>query len=118
MFGSKMKTDKNSAYKKPSPYSNDASTILPKKSANELDDNALESDSISCGPLLSRLLSAVLKDDNDKSELQSSKIIRDGGLPRTGGEDDIQSFRNNNNDSVDMTLSQENGPSVQTPDSD
>lgn len=114
----KDENDKNSAYKKPSPYSNDASTILPKKSANELDDNALESDSISCGPLLSRLLSAVLKDDNDKSELQSSKIIRDGGLPRTGGEDDIQSFRNNNNDSVDMTLSQENGPSVQTPDSD
>lgn len=74
----KDENDKNSAYKKPSPYSNDASTILPKKSANELDDNALESDSISCGPLLSRLLSAVLKDDNDKSELQSSKIIRDG----------------------------------------
>lgn len=113
----KDENDKNPAFKKTPPYLNDTSAILPKKSANELDDNVLETDSISCGPLLSRLLSAVLKDDNDKSEFQSSKTIRDSEVPRTGGENDMQSPRNNNNDSMDMTLPQ-NGPSVQTPDSD
>ncbi|CAI4058399.1 histone acetyltransferase NGG1 SKDI_04G3970 [Saccharomyces kudriavzevii IFO 1802] len=114
----KDENDKNPAFKKISSHLNDASAILPKKSANEIDDNLLETESISCGPLLSRLLSAILKDDNDKPELQSSKTTGGNEVPRIREEEDVTSLRNNNNDGTDMSLSQEHGPSVRTPDSD
>ncbi|CAI4055579.1 hypothetical protein N7582_000376 [Saccharomyces uvarum] len=115
---SKDENDKNSAFKKTPPHLNDASAILPKKSANELDDNVLETESVSCGPLLSRLLGAILKDDDDKPDLQSSKITRDNEPPRIKEEDKVSSPINNRTDGADMSLSQETGPSVRTPDSD
>lgn len=45
--------------------SEDLTSILPKKSASSLNDSMLESEEISCGPLLSRLLSAILQDEKD-----------------------------------------------------
>ena len=87
----KDENDKNPGFKKTPSHLNDASAILPKKSANELDENVLETESISCGPLLSRLLSAVLKDDNGKSELHSSKITGDNEVPKVREEESISS---------------------------
>ncbi|SCU81846.1 LADA_0C01420g1_1 [Lachancea dasiensis] len=50
----------------------DPSSILPKKSSSDLNDDALETDEISCGPLVSRLLSAIMKDETkDENELDS-----------------------------------------------
>lgn len=56
------------------PPVNDPTSILPKKSGKELTDSALDTEDISCGPLVSRLLSAILKDDDTiapKEELQA-----------------------------------------------
>ena len=55
--------NKNIANTSPPPL-NDPSSILPKKSAGDINDDMLESEEISCGPLVSRLLSAILKEDN------------------------------------------------------
>lgn len=44
------------------PPINDSESILPKKGPDSLSDSMLETEGISCGPLVSRLLSAVLKD--------------------------------------------------------
>lgn len=41
----------------------DPTSILPRRSATELSDNFLESEDISCGPLASRLLSVILRDE-------------------------------------------------------
>ncbi|EJS42340.1 ngg1p [Saccharomyces arboricola H-6] len=114
----KDENDKNSAFKKIPPHINDASGILPKKSANELDDNALETESVSCGPLLSRLLSAILTDDDHKLELQSSKITRENDVPKIKEEGNVLPPKNSKNDETDIPLSQENGLNVRTPDSD
>jgi transcriptional adapter 3 len=38
-------------------------SVEPKRSSNELTDDSLETESVSCGPLVSRLLSAILKDE-------------------------------------------------------
>lgn len=48
----------------PLPY-RDPTSILPKRSGASLDDSILETEDISCGPLLSRLLSAILQDEKD-----------------------------------------------------
>ncbi|CCK68152.1 histone acetyltransferase NGG1 KNAG_0A04820 [Huiozyma naganishii CBS 8797] len=48
---------------------NDPSAILPKGDSAKVDDSVLETEDVSCGPLLSRLLSAILTDNGDKSDL-------------------------------------------------
>lgn len=71
----------------------DNTSILPKKSAASLDDDILETENISCGPLLSRLLSAILQDEKDdaineeknheqdiKYELDTAQINEDPSL--------------------------------------
>lgn len=50
----------------PPPIS-DLTSVLPRKSADDICDSTLDTEDISCGPLVSRLLSAILKDDNENS---------------------------------------------------
>ncbi|KAG0665514.1 Transcriptional regulator [Monosporozyma unispora] len=72
----------------PLPY-RDSTSILPKKSAASLDDNVLETEDISCGPLLSRLLSAILTDEKDDALIEEmnheqdikSELNADGDTP-------------------------------------
>lgn len=45
------------------PNVSDTSSIVPKKGANAISDAVLETEDISCGPLLSRLLSAIFRDE-------------------------------------------------------
>ncbi|KAL3231604.1 Chromatin-remodeling complexes subunit NGG1 [Nakaseomyces bracarensis] len=63
---SKEDNDKNIGNTSP-PIVSDPSSILPKKSPSSLNDSALESEDISCGPLVSRLISAILKENIQQS---------------------------------------------------
>lgn len=58
------------------PPVNDPAAVLPRKSAAELNDSTLETEDISCGPLVSRLLSAILKDENENNANSSALRIR------------------------------------------
>ena len=77
----------------------DSTSVLPKKSASSLNDNMLEREEISCGPLLSRLLSAILKDEKDseiiKEENDETKIKpelpEDIDTPKTQNTEDLSS---------------------------
>jgi transcriptional adapter 3 len=42
-------------------------SIIPRNASEDLNDETLESEKVSCGPLVSRLLSAILKDDKTDS---------------------------------------------------
>lgn len=44
--------------------------VEPRNSSAELDDGNLDSESVSCGPLVSRLLSAILKDESVESGIE------------------------------------------------
>ncbi|SCV04681.1 LAMI_0H18228g1_1 [Lachancea mirantina] len=44
------------------------SSILPKKSGSDICDELLDTEEISCGPLVSRVLSAILKDETNETE--------------------------------------------------
>lgn len=61
-----MKEDNNQniANLTPPPLS-DPNSILPRKSGKDISDSCMESEEVSCGPLVSRLLSAILKDDEN-----------------------------------------------------
>lgn len=61
----KEDSSQNIANTSPPPI-NDPSSILPRKSASDLNDSLLDTEDISCGPLVSRLLSAILKDRGDE----------------------------------------------------
>lgn len=74
--------EENSGNYSPPPSRITQDSILPKKASTDLNDDALESEQVSCGPLVSRLLSAILKDDKGNTE----------GTAGNGGE------INNNND--------------------
>lgn len=67
--------NQNIANASPPPVSS-PSSILPKKSADELNDTVLEAEEVSCGPLVSRLLSAILKDEGD-GEDESKVLIKE-----------------------------------------
>lgn len=56
--------EENSGNYSPPPNTITLDSIIPKQSSNELNDDSLESEDVSCGPLVSRLLSAIIKDDN------------------------------------------------------
>lgn len=43
----------------------DVTSVLPRRNGNDINDSMLDSEDVSCGPLLTRLLSAVLKDERD-----------------------------------------------------
>ncbi|QLG73907.1 hypothetical protein HG535_0F04190 [Zygotorulaspora mrakii] len=45
------------------PPLNDPTSILPRKNASEINDATLETEDISCGPFVSRLLSAIMRDE-------------------------------------------------------
>lgn len=47
------------------PTVNDTSSVVAKKSSAYINETSLETEDISCGPLLSRLLSAVFKDEGN-----------------------------------------------------
>lgn len=64
--------EENSGNYSPPPTRVTQDSILPKSSSTELNDDVLESEQISCGPLVSRLLSAILKDDKGESELNGN----------------------------------------------
>lgn len=90
----------------PPPVS-DLTSVLPRKSAAEINDATLETEDISCGPLVSRLLSAILKDGNENSlNTNDSKVrIKEENLP------------NGINTSQNDSLNTEESPAVtaQTP---
>lgn len=66
--------EENSGNYSPPPTRITQDSILPKSSSTELNDDVLESEQVSCGPLVSRLLSAILKDDKgNENELNGNE---------------------------------------------
>ncbi|ODV61930.1 histone acetyltransferase NGG1 ASCRUDRAFT_28220, partial [Ascoidea rubescens DSM 1968] len=65
--------------------------LIPKGSSEQLTDELLEKDQVSCGPLVSRLLSAILKLDNNG----------DNSMNRDNTKDDDSNKDNNNSSNGD-----------------
>lgn len=61
------------------PPVNDPTAILPHRSAADISDATLDTEEISCGPLVSRLLSAILKED-DENDSSKVRIKQEGEL--------------------------------------
>ncbi|AQZ11393.1 NGG1 (YDR176W) [Zygosaccharomyces parabailii] len=72
------------------PLVNDPSSILPKKSAAEINDSMLDTEEVSCGPLVSRLLSAILKDEVD-GEDETKVLVKEEGSQSTVPQDELES---------------------------
>ncbi|QLQ82322.1 hypothetical protein HG537_0H00830 [Torulaspora globosa] len=78
----------------PPPVS-DLTSVVPRKSAAEISDSTLETEDISCGPLVSRLLSAILKDENEnKLSTNDPKVrIKEENIPNGISQNDsLNSF--------------------------
>lgn len=62
-----MKADANKNLGNTSPphVTNDASSVAAKRSGTDIKDGSLETEDISCGPLLSRLMSAIFRDEGN-----------------------------------------------------
>ena len=69
------------------PSISDPSMILPRKSGSDINDAALETEEISCGPLVSRLLSAILKGDNDT--LPEDDLLGNGGIKSESSQNNL-----------------------------
>lgn len=52
------------------PPVNDPTAVLPRRSAADIADATLDTEEISCGPLVSRLLSAILKEDGENVRIK------------------------------------------------
>ncbi|GAV52877.1 hypothetical protein ZYGR_0AI01590 [Zygosaccharomyces rouxii] len=65
------------------PPSNDPASILPKKSPSDINDAVLETEEVSCGPLVSRLLSAILKDEGD-GEDETKNLVKEENANTSG----------------------------------
>ncbi|KAK5780472.1 hypothetical protein RI543_002231 [Arxiozyma heterogenica] len=88
--------------------SEDLTSILPKKSASSLNDSMLESEEISCGPLLSRLLSAILRDERD-SEIRGEE--NNESTVKTEFADDINT-PTQSQDGEDLSSSMQTSPAI------
>lgn len=86
---SKGDDNQNIANTSPPPV-NDPSSILPKKSAAEINDATLDTEEVSCGPLVSRLLSAILKDEVD-GEDENKVIVKEESSHTIIPQDGIES---------------------------
>ncbi|ODQ60922.1 hypothetical protein WICANDRAFT_104086 [Wickerhamomyces anomalus NRRL Y-366-8] len=87
--------EENSGNYSPPPSRITQDSILPKKASTDLNDDALESEQVSCGPLVSRLLSAILKDDKGNTE----------GTAGNGGEINNNDLNDRNDDDNDSKTS-------------
>lgn len=85
----KADDSQNIANTSPPPV-NDPSSILPKKSAAEINDSILDTEEVSCGPLVSRLLSAILKDEVD-GEDDNKVVVKEEGSQSTVPQDELES---------------------------
>ncbi|CDF87719.1 BN860_12882g1_1 [Zygosaccharomyces bailii CLIB 213] len=85
----KADDSQNIANTSPPPVS-DPSSILPKKSAAEINDSMLDTEEVSCGPLVSRLLSAILKDEVD-GEDDNKVVVKEEGSQSTVPQDELES---------------------------
>ncbi|SJM83468.1 related to Chromatin-remodeling complexes subunit NGG1 [Zygosaccharomyces bailii] len=85
----KADDSQNIANTSPPPV-NDPSSILPKKSAAEINDSMLDTEEVSCGPLVSRLLSAILKDEVD-GEDDNKVVVKEEGSQSTVPQDELES---------------------------
>lgn len=72
--------EENSGNYSPPPSYITKDSILPKSSSTELTDEALEYEDISCGPLVSRLLSAVLKEDSSDNPNGQTEVDDDNTI--------------------------------------
>lgn len=79
----KEDNDKNIGNTSP-PIVSDPSSILPKKSPNDLNDGILETEDVSCGPLVSRLISAILKENTQNSSEENSTPAFNSEDSKTG----------------------------------
>ncbi|KAM3161796.1 Chromatin-remodeling complexes subunit NGG1 [Lachancea thermotolerans] len=92
----KEDNNQNIANLSPPPL-NDPSSILPKKSSGDLSDDVLDTEEVSCGPLVSRLLSAILKDELPADGNSGTKEENDGeSLP----DEESKTFTPNPNSSA------------------
>lgn len=94
------------------PPVNDPSSILPRKSASDINDSTLDSEDVSCGPLVSRLLSAILKDEGDNPTNNSNNTNATNRQSVSVKEENGQFLLNNITN--DDTVSQEQTPSLVT----
>ena len=85
----KADDSQNIANTSPPPV-NDPSSILPKKSAAKINDSILDTEEVSCGPLVSRLLSAILKDEVD-GEDDNKVVVKEEGSQSTVPQDELES---------------------------
>ncbi|GMM55632.1 histone acetyltransferase [Maudiozyma humilis] len=105
------------------PNVSDTSSIIPKKGANAITDAILETEDISCGPLLSRLLSAIFRDEGN--DLANTVANEENSMAAAGNQGNTNSIdvKMENNDESSNNLGIENheqtpGPSAaETPSS-
>ncbi|CCF56901.1 hypothetical protein KAFR_0B06050 [Kazachstania africana CBS 2517] len=89
------------------PPLNDPTSIFPRKSASDINDFVLETEDVSCGPLVSRLLSAILKEDgNDANN-------KDVAINATNDHSLHNNIKQENTDNLEMD-SYERTPSEST----
>lgn len=78
----------------------DVTSVLPRKNGNDINDSVLDTEDISCGPLLTRLLSAVLRDERD-DQINSTSI----SAPMANGFVKDEKFKKENDDNISISSS-------------
>ena len=88
-----MKADANKNLGNTSPphVTNDASSVVAKKSGTDIKDSSLENEDISCGPLLSRLMSAIFRDEGNDLARQITAEQSTSGIEIFGTTPTMQS---------------------------
>ena len=91
-----MKADANKNLGNTSPphVTNDASSVVAKKGGTDIKDSSLETEDISCGPLLSRLMSAIFRDEGNDLARQITAEQSTSGTEIFGATPTIQSETN------------------------
>lgn len=110
----KEDSSQNIANTSPPPI-NDPSSILPRKSASDLNDSLLDTEDISCGPLVSRLLSAILKDRGDELGNNNDSRVR---IKEENGQPLLNNAANGDHDQLESNEGTPGGVTAHTPVSD
>ncbi|CCH43433.1 Chromatin-remodeling complexes subunit NGG1 [Wickerhamomyces ciferrii] len=97
--------EENSSNYSPPPSRVTHDSILPKKSSTDLNDDVLETEDVSCGPLVSRLLSAILKDDKGNENGSIDNNITNSNNTTTTTTTNNNNNNEKNDDDITITAS-------------
>ncbi|CDR43447.1 CYFA0S12e00650g1_1 [Cyberlindnera fabianii] len=79
LYSDAWNEEENAGNYSPPPSRITKEAVMPKNSSAELNDDTLETENVSCGPLVSRLLSAVLKEEKESNGMNGD--VDDDGRP-------------------------------------